>query len=368
MSSDASDDEYLEVFRAGRLSIDQTRRVSEQVTMNEAAFVEHVRSVLRSVDPLGLRIVAHPPKVEDREISRALRIPAKFVTEYRAHIVQKMMSPAMGSLMKALGALPSQGSAPTLEKQPLGTAPHAPDADHERFEAAARDFLSELERLSSVNTIIDREMEQFAPIAEGVAQMVDMAAARGFTIKEFGREVLRDALGEKETVANIFVPKAIEEISEVRLELLDRLRSRVDDLQKLRSDVVERVVAELLASRGFHDVRWVGRNPRTSADIIAAQYLHAGRKRVYFVEVKRWKERVGVQVIDHVYGAMLAERPRMGWHAAMVVSLYGFKSFRKYSREDLLHMGVNLKGRDDLVHWLKEYRPSPNGLWLPPGT
>ena len=96
--------------------------------------------------------------------------------------------------------------------------------------------------------------------------------------------------------------------------------------------------------------------------------MDAGCERVYFVEVKRWKERVGVQVIDHVYGAMLAERPRMGWHVAMVVSLYGFTSFRQYSRADLLHMGMHLKGRDDLVRWLKEYRPSRSGLWLPPST
>jgi hypothetical protein len=226
---------------------------------------------------------------------------------------------------------------PRLEERPLGTTPHEPDADPKTVDAATMDFFSDLQRLSSADTIINREMRRFAPIAEGVVQMQGMAAARGFTIQEFAREELRVALGEKEGLPDILVPKGIEEISELRPELLDRLRTRIDDLQKLRSDMVEQIVAELLASRGFHYVRWVGRNPRTSADIIAAQYVDAGRECVYFVEVKRWKERVGVQAIDHVYGAMLAERPRMGWHAAMVVSLYGFKSFRKYSREDLLH-------------------------------
>lgn len=89
--------------------------------------------------------------------------------------------------------------------------------------------------------------------------------------------------------ADILAPKAIEEIRALRPELLDRLRSRIDDLQKLRPDVVERVVAELLPIRGFHYVQWVGRNPRTSADIVAARYVDAGGEHVYFVEVKRWR-------------------------------------------------------------------------------
>jgi hypothetical protein len=117
------------------------------------------------------------------------------------YIVQKMLSPALGSLVKT-----------------LGTIPHEPDADHTTFKAAAIDFSSNLQRLSLADTIIDREMQRFAPIAEGVVKTLDMAASRGFTIEEFAREQLRAELGEKESLAVILVPKAIEKIGELRLE------------------------------------------------------------------------------------------------------------------------------------------------------
>ena len=126
------------------------------------------------------------------------------------------------------------------------------------------------------------------------------------------------------------------------------------------------MIAEFLASWGFEEVHLVGRNPRTSADIFAVHTVNPiGTKFRYFIEVKRWKHKVGVQVIDQVYGAMLNERPIFGWHAAMIVSLVGFKDFEKYTRESLVLKGVELKDSNDLLRWLRGYRPNGNGLWLP---
>ncbi|HXU37581.1 MAG TPA: hypothetical protein VN937_14565 [Blastocatellia bacterium] len=68
---------------------------------------------------------------------------------------------------------------------------------------------------------------------------------------------------------------------------------------------------------------------------------------------------------DQVYGAMLNEKPSFGWHAAMIVSLVGFKDFEKYDRESLALKGVELKDSDDLLQWLRGYKPNKNGLWLP---
>lgn len=167
MSPDASDDEYRELFKVRRVTLAQTLSVPKQVTMNDAHLLEYAREVLRSVDPLGLRIVAHSPKVKDREVRRALRIPAKFVSEYRAHLVQKMLSPAVGSLVKTLGTVPS-------------------------------DVFKELQSLPAANTMIDREMKRFAPLAEGVAQIMDIAAARGITIDQFARKQLKDAARGKQ--------------------------------------------------------------------------------------------------------------------------------------------------------------------------
>lgn len=181
-------------------------------------------------------------------------------------------------------------------------------------------------------------------------------------------DVLSDHLGQQSLDTRhvqAIVPKAIGEIGELTPDLLDRLRSKTDDIEKLKPDVFEHLVAELLASRGFHNVKLVGKDQNTSADILATKYIDDVGEHRYFVEVKRWKDRIGVDVIDRVYGARISEQSKFGWSAAMVVSIVGFKKFRKYTVDDIRNMGVYLKDRDDLLMWLNEYQMNKNGLWVP---
>jgi hypothetical protein len=160
--------------------------------------------------------------------------------------------------------------------------------------------------------------------------------------------------------------EVIETVRKLTPELIKYLGSHEHDLEKIRWQVFEHLVAEFFASWGFEDVALVGRNSNTSADIFAAYRISAIGERVcYFVEVKRWKKRVGVEMIDRVYGAMLFERPKYGWHAAMIVSVVGFKDFNKYTREELTRKGLLLRDREDLLRWLKDYKPNKDGLWLP---
>ena len=49
----------------------------------------------------------------------------------------------------------------------------------------------------------------------------------------------------------------------------------------------------------------------------------------------------------------------------MIVSIVGFKKFRKYTRQDVANLGIYLKDRDGLLVWLNEYEENPNGLGLP---
>ncbi|HEV2863176.1 MAG TPA: restriction endonuclease [Pyrinomonadaceae bacterium] len=175
----------------------------------------------------------------------------------------------------------------------------------------------------------------------------------------------REHLEKYETTPIELLP-VIEKATRLTPALIEHLRSHSEDLENLRWDVFEGLVAEFFASWGWEDVRLVGRNSKTSADIFAAYILNPlGVKIRYFVEVKRWKRKVGVQIIDQVYGAMISERQAFGWHAAMIVSLVGFKDFEKYSRETLILKGVELKDRNDLLMWLKGYKPNKSGLWLP---
>jgi Restriction endonuclease len=84
-----------------------------------------------------------------------------------------------------------------------------------------------------------------------------------------------------------------------------------------------------------------------------------------FVEVKRWKDTIGIEVINQVLGAFLGERERFGWNAALVVTVGGFRDFEKWSREELTLKNVHLKDRTDLLRHLDGYKQRANGLWLP---
>lgn len=159
---------------------------------------------------------------------------------------------------------------------------------------------------------------------------------------------------------------AVAAASQLTPDLITHLKQNSRDLSSLTSRVFEELVAEFLAQRGFSDVALVGTNPRTSADIYAVYHITPiDDKAPFFVEVKRWRETVGINVVNAVYGAMLAERPTWGWRAALIVSLAGFSEFRRTTTLELGRLSVLLKDRNDLVRWLSDYQPHPNGLWLP---
>jgi hypothetical protein len=144
------------------------------------------------------------------------------------------------------------------------------------------------------------------------------------------------------------------------------LKKHESDIKKLKPDVFEQLVGEFLAQQGFKDVRLVGRDPSTSADIYAVLFQASTNLQIkIFIEVKHTKNKIGIGVINQVSGAMFLERPEYGWHAAMIVSLVGFTETRKILRQDLELRGIMLRDREDLLRWLDDYKPNPNGLYLP---
>lgn len=158
----------------------------------------------------------------------------------------------------------------------------------------------------------------------------------------------------------------IEKIKRLEPSLITHLQQHNEDLAKIHPLLFEHLFAEFLAARGFDDVRLVGRNGKTSADIFAAKFIPgADIPMRVFVEVKRWKHTIGIEVINQVLGAFLGERERFGWNAALVVTVGGFKDFEKWSREELALKGLYLKERDDLLRYLDGYKQHANGLWLP---
>lgn len=163
--------------------------------------------------------------------------------------------------------------------------------------------------------------------------------------------------------------ETIERVKRISPELVRHLQCRTDDLSKLNEYVFEEIVAELLAQQGYEKVELVGRNPNTSADIFALQTINpSGITIRLFIEVKKWKKKVGIGVINYVYGAMMLEQPLFGCNAAMIVSLAGFTETHKISKHDLEMRSMYLKEKSDLTKWLKGYVPNKNGLWLLPGN
>ena len=82
----------------------------------------------------------------------------------------------------------------------------------------------------------------------------------------------------------------IEQIKKLEPELISHLKNYSDDLLKIRPTLFEHLFAEFLAAQAFDDVRLVGRNPNTSADIYAAKQIVGPEINLrLFVEVKRWK-------------------------------------------------------------------------------
>ena len=146
--------------------------------------------------------------------------------------------------------------------------------------------------------------------------------------------------------------------------LIAHLRSHEDDLHKLDPYVFEHLIAEFFASWGYDDVRLVGRDKSTAADVFAMRKEEPlGEEVRYFVEVKRSKYKVGIEVINSVLGAVSGERDRFGWHIALIVSLAGFTESRRYS--NLTNRRIVLRTKDDVIAWLMSYEPDGNGLWLP---
>jgi HJR/Mrr/RecB family endonuclease len=199
------------------------------------------------------------------------------------------------------------------------------------------------------------------------AMMSDEIASRAY-----GR-LLTAIFGEKAVKSMIqsyrpavALTEVVERVTQLTPELIDHLKRHHQAIDKIPWNIFEHLIAEFFAAQGYDDVRLVGRDRATSADIYASHtWDPLGTNLRFFVEVKRIKGLVGVEVINEVLGAMFSERPTFGWHAAIIVSTGGFRRLRKFSKHELSYRGLELKDRNDLLRWLHNYRPNKNGLWLP---
>jgi len=179
--------------------------------------------------------------------------------------------------------------------------------------------------------------------------------------------LLQSKKADKDIENQIELEDTLKSIKELSIELLLYLKNKPENLIKLPWNVFEQLVAECLASKGFDEIKLLGNNPKTAADIFAIEKSNISGSRIrYFIEVKRWKDKVGVEIVDRIYGAVQAEKATWGWHIGMIISLSGFKEMHKYTPRKLELLGIELRNKDDIIGWLNDYRPSDKGLWMPP--
>ena len=182
-----------------------------------------------------------------------------------------------------------------------------------------------------------------------------------------------DKLGQLVALANlrsvaVFIPdELLRGITELDQRVISLLKSDPGALDSLDPFLLEELIAEIMASWGWK-VQLVANQGNTGADILAlTKPLADGAPVLFFVEVKRWRRRVGIEVIDRVLGAMSRQQPEP--HVGMIVSLSGFKRFRDgryWTIAEREYKRIRLRGREDIIDWLRAYSfRESGGLWLP---
>jgi ligand-binding sensor protein len=179
-------------------------------------------------------------------------------------------------------------------------------------------------------------------------------------------QIAEDVASALTRPSHVYAVDNIECVNELTPELISYLKHHESDIEKLPWDVFEHLIAELFASWGYTSVHLVGRSKETAADVIAVERpSKCGVALRYFIEVKRRKDRIGVEIIDRVIGAVARERSRWGWHIAMICSAADFADFRNTTKRELSLRGVEIRGPKEIQQWLRDYQLTDRGLWLP---
>ncbi|MBU1357019.1 MAG: restriction endonuclease [Candidatus Edwardsbacteria bacterium] len=169
-----------------------------------------------------------------------------------------------------------------------------------------------------------------------------------------------------EETEKLFTSDILASIKEITPELIKYLKYNVNSISNMNPETFEKLIAELLSSLGFI-TKHVGRSYETSADICAIYNIKQTNlpDRCY-VEVKRWKDKIGIGVIQTVLGAMVLEREKWGWTGGMIVTVKGMKNIKKIKRSELEYKNIYIKEKEDIYEWLKGYKKCENGLLLNP--
>jgi restriction endonuclease Mrr len=231
-------------------------------------------------------------------------------------------------------------------------------------------------RLRSIELKIRKEcrevLQQAPPL---IAELLDAKSLEHLSAAKHLWDVLRVAQREMtnlpEPIDSAYSREEIDRFDCVSAEqhltpyLINHLKRNPDDLLKIQPRVFEDLVAEFFAAQGF-EVHLVGRDSRTGADVLALKRTDPfGLEIRMLIEVKRWRNKVGIEEIRKVAGALALERHKHGWHLALLVSAGGFKHLSSTTPGELSMLGIELRDQGSLLHELRAYKPRlDGGLWL----
>jgi cold shock protein len=208
-----------------------------------------------------------------------------------------------------------------------------------------------------------------AATEESVLARLFRAAAGIFAQEEVNVEIteLADVVPAHE-----LAPQVLEQASESSIsvkkafdaKLLDILKRNPQLMHSLPGNVFEELIAEVLASLGFADISLRVTTEFGEVDILGYTKDHFGSRIAYLFELKQLgksRRHVALKEVTRLFGIREGLRQRLGLAQGVFVTTTDYTDPAREMGE--IH-ALSLKSYDDLVDWLEEYKPNPNGLYL----
>ena len=152
----------------------------------------------------------------------------------------------------------------------------------------------------------------------------------------------------------------VADVRAVTAEAMAAIRRDPRRLFELSSRAFEEFVAELLASFGW-EVTLTAATCDGGYDILGISKDRSGCRTSWIVECKRYarSRRVGIGVARALFGVKTAR----GIANAMIATTSYFSSpVQQFARS---RYDFELRDYGNVVDWIREYKQSPSGLWIP---
>ena len=149
----------------------------------------------------------------------------------------------------------------------------------------------------------------------------------------------------------------IEIIHFTSAELIKYLKKHPDALYPIRPRQFEEIIAEILASYGW-EVQLTPATKDGGYDIFAiSKDIKAGVRSSWIVECKKYRpeNKVGVDIVRALYGVKSNLKIANALIATTSCFTKGARDFKE-SRYD-----IELKDYQDILEWINQYRPNPDG-------